>query len=292
MKPTIAMIVWTAIRPKTLPLAATPVLVGLALAWAEGATPQILAALATLAAALLIQIGANLHNDAADHERGNDRADRVGPLRVTAAGWATAAQVKTGARLVFATAFALGVYLASIGGWPIVAIGLASLAAGAAYSGGPQPISHTPFGEIFVWIFFGVLAVVGAHWLQAGHTSLAAWAAGAALGLPAAAVLLVNNLRDVAADTAVGRRTLAAVLGDDKARRIYALFMLLPFAALPLLAKTGLSAWLAVLAFPVAVKLARRMRTLQGPAMNELLAATARQQLLFGLLLAIGLLLS
>jgi len=292
MKPGFGRIAWAAIRPKTLPLGATPVLVGLALAWAEGAAPQVLAAFATLAAALLIQIGANLHNDAADHERGNDRSDRVGPLRVTAAGWATAAQVKGGARIAFAAAFGLGIYLALIGGWPIVAIGLASLAAGAAYSGGPRPISHTPFGEIFVWIFFGLLAVVGTHWLQAGISTSAAWAAGAALGLPAAAVLLVNNLRDIVPDTAAGRRTLAAALGADKARRVYALFVLLPFAALPWLAKTGFGAWLALLAFPFAIRLARRMRTAQGTAMNDLLAATARQQFLFGLFLALGLLLS
>lgn len=288
----LSYIAWTAIRPKTLPLAATPVFVGLALAWAEGATPQIAVALATLLAALLIQIGVNLHNDAADHERGNDPPDRVGPLRVTAAGWATARQVKNGAWLTFAVVFVLGIYLAAQGGWPIVAIGVASLAAAAAYSGGPHPISHTPLGELFVWAFFGVLAVVGTHGLQAGYTSAAAWVAGAALGLPAAAVLLVNNLRDILPDTAAGRRTLAAVLGDDKTRRVYALLMLLPFAALPLLAKTGLGAYWALLALPLSLRLVHKMRTAQGAALNERLAATARQQFIFGSLLAIGLLIS
>ena len=285
-------IVWAAIRPKTLLLAATPVLVGLALAWTEGAAMHAPAALATLVAAVLIQIGVNLHNDAADHERGNDPPERIGPLRVTAAGWATATQVKKGAQIAFGLAFILGVYLAILGGWPIIAIGLTSLAAGAAYSGGPRPISYTPLGELFVWGFFGVLAVVGTHWLQTGHTTAAAWISGASLGLPAAAVLLVNNLRDRVEDTAAGRRTLAAVLGEQRSRHLYALFMLLPFTVLPMIAKTGFGVWLALLALPISIQLVHRMHTVQGVAMNDMLTATARQQFIFGLLLAIGFLLS
>lgn len=287
--------VWlTAARPRTLPLATTPVLVGIALAWAEGAPLHWGIALATLLAALLIQIGTNLHNDAADHERGNDRADRLGPLRVTAAGWASAARVRAAARLAFGAAFCLGVFLAVAGGWPIVMIGCASLAAGVAYSGGRRPISHTPFGEVFVWIFFGVLAVAGSHWLQAGRVSLAPLIAGAALGLPAAAVLLVNNLRDVDTDLRAGRRTLAAVLGDAGARRLHGVFMTLPFLALPLLAfllpgRAGL--WLALLALPVCVKVVARMGRASGVALNTVLADTARAQFVFGLLLALGTLL-
>lgn len=285
---------WTAARPRTLPLAATPVLAGIALAWAEGAAPLWLIALATLLAALLIQIGTNLHNDAADHERGNDRADRLGPLRVTAAGWASAAAVRNAARTAFAAAFLLGIYLAFVGGWPIVGIGIASLSAGVAYSGGTRPISHTPFGELYVWIFFGVFAVAGSHWLQAGQFSWAALLAGAALGLPAAAVLLVNNLRDVDADTAAGRRTLAAVLGAVNARHLHSLFLLAPFLALPPLAvllpgHQGI--WLALFAVPVCLKVLARMRTARGVALNGVLADTARAQFVFGLLLAIGCLL-
>jgi 1,4-dihydroxy-2-naphthoate octaprenyltransferase len=284
---------WTAARPRTLPLAASPVLAGIALAWAEGAAPQALVALATLLCALLIQVATNLHNDAADFLRGNDRADRPGPLRITAAGWASAATVQRAARGSFAAAFLLGIWLAIVGGWPIVAIGLASLAAGFAYSGGPRPISHTPWGELFVWLFFGVLAVAGSHWLQAGRLSPSALLAGAALGLPAAAVLLVNNLRDLAADTRTGRRTLAAVLGDAGARRAYAVLMLLPYASLPLLARAGHGgAWLAVLALPASMALARRLRGgVSGPELNPVLARTAQCALGFAILLAIGLLL-
>lgn len=285
---------WTAARPRTLPLAATPVLVGIALAWAEGAAPRWLVAGATLLAALLIQIGTNLHNDAADFERGNDQPERLGPLRVTAAGWASAAAVRLAARSTFAAAFLLGIYLAFAGGWPIVAIGLASLAAGAGYSGGRRPISHTPLGELFVWVFFGVCAVAGSHWLQAERWSVAAFLAGGALGLPAAAVLLVNNLRDVRTDTAAGRRTLAAVLGDRRARRLYAGLMTLPFLALPALGALlpgHAAVWLALLAVVPCWRVVRSMRAAQGVALNGVLAATARAQFIFGLLLAVGCLL-
>lgn len=285
---------WTAARPRTLPLAVTPVLVGLALAWAEGGMPQTGIALATLLAALLIQIGTNLHNDASDFERGNDRADRLGPLRVTAAGLVSADRVRGAARGAFAAAFLLGCYLAGTGGWPIVAVGIASLAAGAAYSGGRRPISYTRFGELCVWLFFGVFAVAGSYWLQTARLSPAALLAGAALGLPAAAVLLVNNLRDLAADTAVGRRTLAAVLGDAGARRLHVLLMAAPFLSLPALAaclpgRHGL--WLALLALPSCLKAVRGMRASVGRALNVVLADTARAQLAFGLFFALGCLL-
>jgi 1,4-dihydroxy-2-naphthoate octaprenyltransferase len=283
---------WTAARPRTLTLATAPVLVGTALAWAEGAPQQWPVVLAILCAALLIQIGTNLHNDAADFERGNDLADRLGPLRVTAAGWATARQVRTASALAFALSFLLGIYLVAQGGWPIIAIGLASLAAGVAYSGGRKPISHTPLGEFFVWVFFGVLAVAGTYWLQAGHLSPSVWIAGAAIGLPAAAVLLVNNLRDVVVDTRSGRRTLAAVLGDARTRQLYALLMFLPYASLPMLALSGLpGAALAILSLPACLVLVRCLHSgLNGPALNLLLARTAQCALGFAALLALGVL--
>lgn len=283
---------WTAARPRTLTLATAPVVAGTALAWAEGAAHRWPLVLAVLLAALLIQIGTNLHNDAADHERGNDLADRLGPLRVTAAGWATSAQVRLASLIAFATAFLLGIYLVAHGGWPILLIGLASLVAGVAYSGGPRPISHTPFGESFVWIFFGILAVAGSYWLQASTLSPAAWIAGTAIGLPASAVLLVNNLRDVASDTRAGRRTLAAVVGEAPARRIYGLLMLLPFASLPMLAMLGLSGtWLALLTLPASLMLVGRIQHTHGPALNLLLARTAQYALGFAICLAAGALL-
>lgn len=296
-QPSLGRIAWTAIRPKTLPLAAAPVLAGTALAWSEGAPFAALPALAALVAALLIQIGTNLHNDAADHERGNDRADRLGPLRVTAAGWASAQHVRQAALTTFAGAFLLGIYLALVGGWPIVAIGIASLVAAWAYSGGRQPISHTPFGELFVWVFFGLMAVAGSYWLQAATLSVTAGLVGAAVGWPAAAVLLINNLRDRATDLWAGRRTLAGRLGEVGARRAYTVLMLLPYASLPLLAYLGRHAvWLALLALPATLGLVRRLQRAaggtSGAALNAQLAATAQIALIFSLLLALGLLLS
>ncbi len=278
---------WLAARPRTLPLAATPVLVGTALAWAEGAPRSWPVAGAALVAAMLIQAGTNLHNDAADFERGADRAGRLGPTRITAAGLATPAQVRAAAMIAFALAFLLGIFLAVAGGWPIVAIGLASLAAGWAYSGGPRPISYTPFGEAFVLVFFGLVAVGGSHFLQSGTLTPAAVAAGLAVGAPAAAVLMANNLRDLAADIAAGRRTLAAVIGPAASRRAHALLVLAPYALLPFFAAAPW-AWLALLALPNSAVVTRRAQRAEGAELNGVLADTARAQFLFGLFFAIG----
>lgn len=283
---------WTAARPRTLTIATTPVLVGTAMAWADGAPHAWLAAVAALTCALLIQAGTNLHNDAADFERGNDTPERVGPLRVTAAGWASPRQVRVAAGSTLAAAFALGIYLVVVGGPAILAIGLCSLAAGWAYSGGPRPISHTPLGEAFVWLFFGVGAVAGSYLLQAGTVSASALIAGAAIGSMAAAVLIINNIRDHDGDLRAGRRTLAAVLGAARARHAYAAMMLAPFAAPPLFALYGRpGALLACLALPAAFRLVRHLRIMSGPALNLLLAGTARTGFFFGLLLAIGMML-
>jgi len=157
---------WAAIRPRTLGMALAPVALGTALAIADGVELAWAVLFATAACALLIQIGTNLYNDAIDFERGTDRPERLGPLRVTLAGWASAAEVKRGALLCLLLALLLGAWLCVVGGGLILAIGLASLVAGWAYSGGPRPISHSPFGELFVLLFFGVFAVLGSHSLQ------------------------------------------------------------------------------------------------------------------------------
>jgi 1,4-dihydroxy-2-naphthoate octaprenyltransferase len=284
---------WTAARPRTLSISVTPVVLGTAIAWSEGAAHAWLPALAALLCALLIQAGTNLHNDAADFERGNDTPERVGPLRVTAAGWAPPADVRHVAIAAFAAAFALGSYLVAVGGWPILVIGLTSLAAGWAYSGGPRPISHTPLGELFVWIFFGLGAVAGSHWLQAQQLSVMALLGGAALGSLAAAVLMVNNYRDLDGDIRAGRRTLAAVLGAAGARRAYAAMMLAPFAVPLLFAAQGrVGALLAFGALPLCARVVARIaRGETGAALNLLLAGTARAGFVFGLLLAVGVML-
>ncbi len=276
-------------------MAVTPVLVGSALAWSEGAAPRWLVFLATLACAVLIQVGTNLQNDVADFERGNDRPDRTGPLRVTAAGWASPGEVRRMTWTAFALASVLGLFLVWSGGVVILGIGLFSIAAAWAYSGGMRPVSYTALGELFVLVFFGLVAVSGSQYLQAGHWSALALPMGLAIGSMAAAVLLLNNYRDLAGDLAVGRRTLAVRIGPGRARVLYALLLLAPFA-LPLwLVFFGQpsrpAAILAFLALPVSLYLVVAMRRRQGAALNAVLGRTGLAQLAFGALLAIGLLL-
>lgn len=283
-----------AVRPRTLTIAVVPVAVGLAFAWADARLFHPLTALATLLAAVLIQAGTNLYNDAADGERGLDTAGRVGPPRVTAEGWASAAQVRRGAWTCFALAAAAGLYLVAAGGWPILLLGVLSILAGWAYTGGPRPIAYTPLGEMFVFLFFGIAAVCGTAWLQAGTASWPALLAGAAVGLPAAAVLHVNNHRDRESDARAGRRTLAIAAGPKAAGAIYAGFVLVPFALLMPLAALlpGHAVWLALGALPPALHtIGRFAAEPPGRGLNRFLGETARLQALFGALLALGVLL-
>jgi len=281
-----------AARPSTLGLAVTPVMVGTALAWAADRNIHGLAVLAAFAGGVLIQAGTNLHNDAADSERGGDGPDRLGPPRVTAAGLISGRNIKRGARLCFATAALLGLYLVFIGGWPILMLGILSILSGWAYTGGPFPIAYTPFGELFVVAFFGPGAVCGTYWLCSGSIDAAALAAGVALGLLAGAVLLVNNHRDVEADMRVGRRTLAVLAGPQMTAWIYAAFILLPFALLPLIGhgQPHGHVWPAFATLPVALALIYRfMREPRGRVFNQILVRTVHMQFLFGFLLSVGL---
>lgn len=281
---------WTAIRPRTLSVAIAPVLLGTALAWADGSHQHWLALWVTLACALLIQIGTNLHNDVIDFERGTDRPDRIGPLRVTAAGWVSNRAMHRATGFTFGLALLLGAYLVVHGGWPILLAGLLSLLAAWSYSGGPRPVSHTAFGEVFVLVFFGLVAVAGSHWLQSGTASLDAWLCGGVVGLPASAVLLVNNYRDQDSDLQSGRHTLAARVGRAGARSVYLAMLLLPFALVLLLAWRGRSGTLlALLALPLSARLAQRLRPdASAASLNALLAATAKLTLLLALLLSFG----
>lgn len=283
---------WAAIRPRTLGMAVAPVMVGAALAFATVGRVDGAVLLATLACALLIQIGTNLYNDAVDFERGTDHPERLGPVRVVLAGWATPTEVKRAALLCLLLALALGAWLCVVGGLPILALGAASLVAGWAYSGGPRPISHSPFGEFFVLLFFGVLAVVGSHWLQSRTTGVLDVIAGLAVGGPAAAVLLVNNFRDLEGDLRAGRRTLAARLGAQGTHRAYALLVLLPLAAWALVAGAGHpGAVLGLLGVPALVRLIWRFRSVAvGAALNAVLVDTARAGTRSALLAALGIL--
>ncbi len=278
---------WLAARPRTLTLSVAPVLAGAALAVGLGAAFRPAPMVAALAGAVLIQVGTNLHNDVADALKGGDLPSRTGPPRVTALGWASAAQVRTAALLCFALAALVGGFLVLVGGWPIAALGAASLLAGWAYSAGPWPISYGPLGEAFVVAFFGVGAVAGTAWLQTPVPSAAAAVLGVVVGLPAAAVLMANNYRDAEPDRAAGRRTLAILLGPAASRVVYAALMLLPF---PLLASLPPGAWAGLLALPLAVACIRDFaRQPPGPAFNRILAATARCQLVLAAACGIGL---
>ena len=277
-----------AARPKTLLLAATPVLGGIALGVADTGRLAPLVAIATLAAALAIQIGTNLHNDAADFERGTDTPERVGPPRATAQGWFSARQVRTAAHLTFGLAFLLGLLLVVRGGWPILIVGVASLVSGYAYTSGPRPIAYGPFGEVYVLAFFGLACVAGSYYLQTLTLNWPALLLGLALGLPAAAVLLLNNYRDLETDRAAGRRTLCQVLGRERARVLYALLLLLPPA---LVLDPGLpgATWLGLAALPLAlVLIARLYRGTRGAALNAMLGQTGLYQALLTLLLIGG----
>ena len=282
----------TAIRPRTLLVAVVPVVVGKALAWHDVGALSGLVLVATVTAALLIQVGTNLHNDVADFERGaDDPGTRLGPRRATAEGWLSPTAVRRAAIGSFAAAGIIGLWLAWQGGWPILAIGIASIACAWGYSGGAKPIAYSSLGELFVWLFFGVAAVAGSYYLQAGRFDSMAVAAGALLGMPAAAVLVVNNYRDMENDRRAGRRTFAVVHGARASRIEYGTLLLLPFLLLVPLAWAGGPGWLLpLLAAPWAVVLVRRFVTQPaGPVFNELLADTARLQLAFGLLICAGL---
>ena len=275
-------------RPRTLTMAAVPVAVGAALAWAGGADPAWITFVATLACAVLIQIGTNLFNDANDGERGADGPDRIGPVRITGSGLAKPRQVRRVAIACFVAALVAGLYLVVVGGVPILVIGLASLVAGYAYSSGRRPLSHGPFGEVYVIVFFGLVAVTGSYYLQSEQLPGGAIVlTGVAIGCYAAAVLLVNNLRDTEADLRAGRRTLAGRLGTPAAQRLYGFLMLVPFAMLAVawgLQPLGL-VWLGL---PVCLWLAALFARMPvGPGMNAQLGRTALVQVLVGALLIV-----
>lgn len=282
----------TAVRPRTLPLAASPVILGAALAQSSVPLNGVVVLLA-LSCALLIQMGTNLHNDAADGEKGLDGHHRLGPLRVTAAGWADPEQVRRGAYTCFALAFLEGIFLVQSGGWPILIIGVLSLLAALSYSAGPWPISHSPFGELFAGVFFGPVAILGMQLVLGAPLGLAAWLAGAALGALSAAVLIVNNLRDRVGDAKAGRRTLAIVLGPRRARHAYQLFLITPLLLTPWIAhasqQTGV--YLGLLALPAFVRLFQTIARREGKALNQQLAASAQTSAIYGILTSIGLVL-
>ncbi len=285
---------WIALlRPATLLAAFVPVSVGTALALADGGC-RLWVALAALGGAMWIQVGTNLYNDYADFVRGADHAGRVGPPRALAQGWATPTQVWLAAWLAFALATLCGVALLWAAGWPVVVMGLCSIAAGVAYTGGPYPLGYHGLGDVFVFVFFGCVAVCGTYYVQALTLSPACLAASASIGAWATAILVVNNLRDRHSDAPVGKRTLAVRWGAGFARAEYGVLLLVAYA-LPALVVAmgwgGLGWLLPWVTLPLAYRAWRAVGRLDGAALNPLLGRTARLEAIFGLLLVVGVLL-
>ncbi|HEY8491266.1 MAG TPA: 1,4-dihydroxy-2-naphthoate polyprenyltransferase [Dehalococcoidia bacterium] len=287
--------VWLlAARPPTLTAAVVPVLVGTAAAARDGHI-HLLPFLGALAAAVLIQVGTNFANDVFDYEHGADTSARLGPVRVTQSGLASPTAVRRAMLLAFGGAAAIGLYLTVVGGWPILVVGVLSIAAGVAYTGGPWPLGYHGLGDLFVFLFFGLVATAGSYYLQASALTAAALGAAAVVGCTVTAILVVNNLRDLETDRRSGKRTLAVRLGDRRTRLQYAALLLAPYALTAALAAGGVLPWTALVAWfslPVALVLVRAvLRGAAGPALNGVLKGTARLHLLLGLLLSGGLVL-
>jgi len=285
---------WLGARPATLVAAIGPVLVGTAVGVREAGAVRWLPFLAALLAAVLIQIGTNYANDLFDYLKGADRPERVGPARITARGLVTVSQMRWAVGLTFGAATLLGLYLVWIGGWPILAIGLASIAAGILYTAGPWPLGYIGLGDLFVFVFFGLVAVCGSAYLQSGTVSGLALLAAIPVGFLITAILVVNNLRDIPTDRAAGKRTLAVRIGERATRWQYAALVLGAYVVplvIVLAGWTGPATLLAWLSLPLAVRLVRLVLDgARGPALNPVLKRTGQLQLVFAVLFAVGLL--
>ncbi len=284
-----------AARPRTLPAAVAPVLVGTALAgFAHVFHP--LRFIAALLGAIFIQVGTNLSNDYSDARRGADTEDRLGPVRVTAGGLVPPRQVLVATYVSFALAVLAGIYLIVVAGWQLLLVGAASILAGVAYTGGPRPYGYEGLGEVFVFLFFGIVAVAGSFFVQVRHLDWEAFALAVPVGLLAAAILVVNNFRDVDTDGRSGKRTLAVRLGRDRTRVVFAVIVYGAYLLAPVTWLFGpLKAWVLLpwLTLPLAASLVRTVRNrTDGPSLNQALARTGLLQLAFCVLLAVGLLLS
>jgi len=280
---------WLALRPRTLSVGAVPVVVGTAVAAAEGHA-RALPALAAGIAALCLQVASNLVNDYADFEHGTDGVGRLGPPRAAASGWLQPQQLRRAAALAFCVAAVIGVYLVAVGGLWITLGGLLALFSAWAYTAGPSPLGYRGYGDVLVFVFFGLFAVQGTHVVQTGTLSAGALVSAIPVGLLATAVLAVNNLRDLASDAAVGKRTVAVCLGEAAARRYTVALVLASYAALPLVAAVAgpAAALLPLWTLPRAWRWLGAVGKARGSALNPLLGATARLQLAFGAALALG----
>jgi 1,4-dihydroxy-2-naphthoate octaprenyltransferase len=286
-----------AARPRTLPAAIAPVLVGTAAAIERhGSLPRVGGFIAALIGSIFIQIGTNLSNDYSDAKRGADTVDRLGPVRVTAAGLVPPRSVLVATWLAFAIAVAAGIYLAIVAGLVIIAVGAASIAAGILYTGGPRPYGYAGLGELFVFLFFGLVAVNGSYYVQLERLDWFPFGLSIAVGCLATAILVVNNVRDIDTDRRANKRTLAVRMGRDRARRFYLeLIVTAYFALLVSLVANG-GPWWALLGFvslPMVLRPASAVLTrTDGPALNGALAGTGAMLGAFSLAVSAGLLIA
>src|SRR3954471_23647551 len=290
--------IWVmAARLRTLPGAIAPVVVGTPLA-GTGDRFRVGAFIAALLGAIFIQVGTNLSNDYSDARRGADAEDRLGPVRVTAGGLVPPRQVLIATYVTFGLAVVCGAYLVYVAGPALLAIGAASILAGVLYTGGPRPYGYEGLGEVFVFLFFGVVAVTGTYFAQRQELTWESFALAVPVGLLAVAILMVNNVRDLETDRRAGKKTLAVRLGRDRARTLYAVTVYVAFLTAPiawLAGGDGLSAWLLLpwLALPLAAPVVRIVRNrVDGPSLNGALGRTGQLQLVFCVLLSAGLLAS
>ncbi len=279
-------------RLKTLTAAISPVFVGVSLAIHDGGFQPFIAFM-TLLAAVLIQIGANFANDVYDFLKGSDRENRLGPTRATQSGLIPPEDMKKGMWLVFASAICVGFYLASIGGWPIVWIGLASIGSAIAYTGGPYPLGYHGWGDVFVFVFFGIIAVPGTYYLQSGFVSYDSILFGIPLGALSTAILIVNNLRDADTDIKSGKRTLAVRFGKSFVKIEYIVMMIITFT-IPIYILQfwdELSLYIILFLLPISVRLIQSLYNETGISLNPVLVNTAQFLFHFSILLSIGLIL-
>lgn len=280
-----------AMRPKTLWIATIPVLVGTSLAFAATGHVDCGAALLALGASVVIQVISNLQNDVGYTARGAESARRIGLPRATATGLLAPDQVRRAIKVAILIAVALGLPLVARQGWPVLAMGLASIAGAVGYMGGPRPIAFTALGELTVLSFFGLVAVAGSAFVQMGSVPPAAWTGAVAIGMLAAAVLAVNNHRDTEHDRACGRQTFVVRFGLVASRRLYLILVGAPFVLAIATAMGTQSTWFALplFAMPQAIRLVRDFNSLPaGPAWNDLLLRTVMLEVAFGLLLTAG----
>lgn len=286
--------VWVAAsRPRTLPAAVAPVLTATALAWRDGGFNGWAAAVCGVFA-LLIQIGTNFANDYYDFVKGADTAERVGPKRAVAAGWVPPATMRAAMIVVFAAAFLIGLLLLKFGGWPLLAIGIASVICGIAYTGGPYPLGYNGLGDVFVFVFFGLVAVCATYFVQVGRVSENSILAATAIGALATNILLVNNYRDVETDVKAGKRTLVVRFGRPFARAQHALSLAIAFAVPVVFWARGLGLWtlLPILLAPLAARHVARLKRAKTPLeLIALLGDTGKFLALYSILLSAGIVL-